>query len=104
MIYRTPRLDKTLTKRLAELDRLRSSLGDEVRRPGPWLGTLRRLARASAVESSVSIEGFSVAPDDAVAIVADHEAVDPADEDGMAVACYARALEHVGVLAVDPAF
>ena len=90
MIYGTPRITDDLEVRLAELDRLRSALGREVGNPSPWLGTLRRLAGASTVESSVSIEGYDVTG---------------ADEEGrLAVDDYARAMNHVGVMALDPVF
>ena len=70
----------------------------------PWIGALRRQVRASSVEGSTSIEGFSVAPGEAVALVGGEEPVDPEDENRMAVACYARAMDHVGVMALDPTF
>lgn len=60
--------------------------------------------KASSVESSVSIEGYAVTQNDALAIVSGGEAVEVKDENRMAVACYARAMDHVGVMALDPAF
>jgi hypothetical protein len=104
MLYRTPDLTPSLQSRLDELDRLRTALGVEVGSPGPWLGTLRRAARASTVESSVSIEGYRVRPGEGLAIVSGASSVEPDDENGMAVACYARAMDHVAVLASDPNF
>jgi Fic family protein len=102
-IQRAPTTER-LQARLAELDRLRGQLGREVENPSPWLGTLRRLVKASTVESSVSIEGYEVPLGEALAIVSGTQSVDPDDESRMAVACYARAMEHVGVMAIDPAF
>lgn len=104
MIYRTPRLTQGIRARLAELDRLRKALGHEVGAPSPWLGTVRRLAQASTVESSVSIEGYEVPEGEALAIVSGSASPEPSDENRMAVACYARAMDHVGVMALDPAF
>jgi Fic family protein len=104
MLFATPDLDTDLHRQLAELDDLRGRLGHEVERPVPWMGTLRRLVQATSVESSTSIEGFRVAPADAVALVSGARAADPDDEDRMAVACYARAMDHVGVMAGDPGF
>jgi Fic family protein len=103
MIYRTPPLTSVLRTRLAELDELRSKLHDDIVNPGPWLGTLRRQVKADSVESSVSIEGFDVPEGDALAIAETGEA-DPNDENQMAVACYTRAMDHVGVMALDPQF
>jgi Fic family protein len=68
------------------------------------MGTLRRLVRATSVESSTSIEGFHVSPEDAVALVSGEETPEPEEESRMAVACYARAMDHVGVMAGDPVF
>jgi Fic/DOC family len=100
MIYATPRP----LPDLQELDELRAALGSRVGQAGRWLGTLRRLVKASSVESSTSIEGFSVPQDEAIAIVGGDETASPYDENRMAVACYSQALDHVGVMAGDPAF
>jgi Fic family protein len=100
MIYAIPR---TLPD-LQELDQLRVTLGSRVGQAGPWLGTLRRLVKASSVESSTSIEGFSVPQDEAIAIVSGDETPSPDDENRMAVASYSQAMDHVGVMASDPAF
>lgn len=56
------------------------------------------------MEGSTSIEGFSVAPGEAMALVGGDTVVDPDDENRMAVACYARGMDHVGVMATDPEF
>ena len=104
MLYATPALTAELREQLEQLDLLRRSLGRQVGGAGLWLGTLRRLVRASSVESSTSIEGFHVPMDEAVAIVGGEESPRPDDEDRMAVAAYARAMEHVGVMADDPGF
>jgi len=68
------------------------------------MGSLRREVRASSVESSTSIEGFSVSPEEALALVNGREAPGRDDEDRQAVACYAQAMDHVGTMAVDPSF
>ncbi len=104
MLLATPAVDGSLAKRLLELDDLRDSLGREVSRHRPWVGALRREVRASSIEGSTSIEGFSVAPGEARALVSGNRVPEPDDENRQAVACYARAMDHVGVMAVDPAF
>ena len=104
MIYLTPPITPELRAKLDELDQVRAALGREVENPNPWLGTLRRLAKASLVESSVSIEGYSVPLGEATAIVESADPGDATDESRMAIACYARAMDHVGLMAVDPAF
>jgi Fic family protein len=68
------------------------------------MGSLRREIRASSIESSTSIEGFSVSPQEALELTSQHQSNDRDSEDRQAVACYARAMDHVGAMAVDPSF
>lgn len=56
------------------------------------------------MNSSVSIEGFSVPADESPAIVAGGVTPAAADTDRSALACYAHAMDHVGVMASDPGF
>ncbi|HEX3608605.1 MAG TPA: Fic family protein [Solirubrobacterales bacterium] len=104
MISATPTPTPELQAQLEELDKLRADLGHEVGRTVPWVGALRRQVRASAVEGSTSIEGFSVGPGEAVGLVSGDQRLDPDDQNRQAVACYARAMDHVGVMAADPSF
>jgi Fic family protein len=104
MLYETPRLTGNIEQRLVELDELRRQLGQQIGQGGLWLGTLRRLVQATSIVSSTSIEGFHVPTEDAVAIVIGEQSPSPDDENRLAVACYARAMEHVGVMAGDPSF
>jgi Fic family protein len=93
-----------LQKQLDQLGRLRNVLGDEVRTPSRWMGSLRREVRASSTLSSISIEGFSVSPSEALALSAGHETAERDDENRQALSCYARAMDHVGTMAIDPGF
>lgn len=104
MLFATPPIAPELRARLDELDELRRALGQEVSRRVKWMGTLRRQVRATSVEGSTSIEGFHVSPEDAVALVSGEKTPEPEEESRMAVACYARAMDHVGVMAGDPVF
>lgn len=104
MLFRTPQITKELRVQLDELDLLRGRLGAETGLAGPWLGSLRRQVRASSAESSISIEGFHVPEDEAAKLVAGEELPGNEDESRMALACYARAMYHVGVMASDPHF
>lgn len=104
MLTATPPTTPGLRTRLDELDALREALGQEVGRPVRWMGTLRRLVRATTVESSTGIEGFHVPPEEAAAIVSGEDTPDPEDVNRMAVACYARAMDHVQAMVGDPAF
>jgi len=104
VLYNTPPLTGQIRSDLAELDELRRRLGSDAGAAGPWLGSLRRQVRASSAESSISIEGFRVPEADAVAIVDGQRPTDPDDAGRNALACYARAMDHVGVMALDPRF
>ena len=104
MIFSIPRITKALRKQLDELDQLRDALGDEVKTPARWMGSLRREVRAASIEGSTSIEGFSVSPAEALALTSERGATDQDDENRQAVRCYARAMDHVGTMAIDPVF
>jgi Fic family protein len=104
MIFATPKIAPELRARLDELDGLRHALGDQADRIAPWMGTLRRAMRASSIESSTSIEGYSVDPAEAIALANGETLPGDDDENRLAVACYARAMDHVGAMARDPGF
>jgi Fic family protein len=104
MLFQTPRPDATLAAELAQLDELRKRLGDTTGLAGRWLGALRRQWRASSAESSIEIEGYRVPAEETVALTSGAEPADPSDADRMALSCYARAMDHVGVMANDPSF
>src|SRR5665811_873318 len=71
MLIPTPEIDPATRRRLAELDRLRESLGRRVGEPAGWMGTLRRSVRARSAEGSISIEGFHVPEDEVLAVGGD---------------------------------
>ncbi len=104
MIYATPQPSPSLQARLDELARLRESLEQQVGARGRWMGSLRREVRAHSIEGSTSIEGFSVTPEEALALTSGAEVSGSGSDDRQAVACYARAMDHVGTMAVDPRF
>ena len=101
MLYRTPSLENHRSA-LAELDSLRKRLGAEVTRATPWAGRLRREARVATARSSTAIEGYRVPDEAASALVEGRSAARTSDE--KALAGYALAMQHVAVLADDPAF
>ncbi len=104
MIYATPPITTALQKQLDELAKLRAELGSEVKTRSRWMGSLRREVRASSIESSTSIEGFSVSPEEALALTNNRDVADRDQENRQAVACYARAMDHVGTMGIDPSF
>jgi Fic family protein len=104
MLFQTPTVTPTLQSRLQELNELRKELRQEVTTPGRWMGSLRRAVRANSIESSTSIEGYSVSPEEALALTSGRQSPDLGEENRQAVACYARAMDHVGTMAQDPSF
>jgi Fic family protein len=104
VIFVTPDITAEVRHRLDELDRLRQALGGQVDRIAPWMGTLRRAVRASSIESSTSIEGYSVDPAEAIALTSGTASDSGEDESRLAVVCYAQAMDHVGAMARDPNF
>jgi Fic family protein len=68
------------------------------------MGALRREVRASSIESSTSIEGYSVEPGEAIALTSGVAPDSGEDESRLAVACYARAMDHVVAMSRDPGF
>lgn len=104
MIFSRPELPEDVRSALAELDELRQQLGERTRVANRWLGQLRRQVRASSAQSSVSIEGFEVPDREAVALVEAEQTPAAGDDDRLALACYARAMDHVGTMAEDPSF
>ena len=103
MLFATPRVGREERARLDELAGLRGRLERESSGSAPWLGALRRSVRASSIEGSTSIEGFSVAPGEAEALTSGHEPPSD-DESRLAISAYARAMDHVGAMASEPGF
>lgn len=104
MIYSTPQPDVALQADLAALDAMQNELGTQASSAGRWLGALRRQWRTAAAESSIEIEGFHVPAEDMQDIASGREPADTTDEDQMALSCYARAMDHVGLMSDDPTF
>lgn len=104
MIYKTPQAGGSLSSKLSELKQLRATLETKASRPIRWIWALRRQVRAASIGSSTSIEGFSVSLDEAVELTERRAAEVEDHENRQAVACYARAMDHVGTMAVDPGF
>lgn len=104
MIYAPPPITPSQQQQLDELAQLRAKLGSEVTTRSRWMGRLRREVRASSIESSTSIEGFSVSPEEALELTNSRDATARDQDSRQAVACYARAMDRVGTMAVDPSF
>jgi Fic family protein len=104
MIHITPEIDSELAQQLAHLDGLYARLAMDTAPGSRWIGNLRRQMKARTAESSVSIEGFQVGLDRAIAILSGAEKADSEDDNQQAVVCYGRAMNHVVVMSDDPSF
>lgn len=102
MIYRTPDLGPGERAALDAIEGQRRALRFRTAEPRRWLGTVRRVLAARAVQGSNSIEGIHVSVEDAIAVAEGEETTDPRSLDSKAVAGYQRAMTYVVNLAGDP--
>lgn len=105
-IFAAPPLDPLDREVLRLIDRLREDLGRRmVARPGgpnQWVGNLRRMALARAVQASNSIEGYDASLDDVVAAVDGEPTIDAGEETRLALSGYRDAMTYVMQVAQDP--
>lgn len=104
MVYRAPELGAGERAALAAIEQQRQALRFRTAEPRRWLGTVRRVLAARAVQGSNSIEGIHVSVEDAIAVAEGEETADPRSLDSKAVAGYQRAMTYVVNLAGDPHF
>ena len=104
MIYTTPILGPEEQAALDQIQELRRSLRFYVAQPRRWMGPVRRVLAARAIQGSNSIEGYDVSVEDAVAAIQGHEPSGAAIENWRAVTGYWRALTYVLQLAQDEHF
>lgn len=72
--------------------------------PRRWMGSLRRLTLARAVQGSNSIEGYDASLDEAVAAIDDDPPLDPREETWRALTGYRQALTYILQAVRDPSF
>ncbi len=105
MIFLTPLLDDREGEVLAEIEQLRRSLRLYVAQlPRRWLGSLRRMTFARAVQGSNTIEGYVATLDDTAAVIAGAEPLEADTETRLALEGYRDAMTYVLQLAEDPHF
>ena len=104
MIYATPAMGLEEEAALDQIQEIRGSLRFYVADPRRWMGPVRRVLSARAIQGSNSIEGYDVSVEDAVAAIQGNEPADAAAENWKAVTSYQRALTYVLQLAKDEHF
>lgn len=89
---------------LSKIDELRRQLRFQVAQPRRWVGQVRRVLGARAIQGSNSIEGYDVSVEDALAAIGGDEPTCAGTEDWNAVSGYRRAMTYVLQLAQDEHF
>ena len=102
MIFQTPQPDSIQAEVLELIAELRRDLRFQVAEPRRWVGNIRRMSFARAVQASNSIEGYNATLDDVVAAVDGEKPLDGDTETQLAVAGYRDAMTYVLQLAQDP--
>lgn len=102
MLFVTPTLDECERAVLGEIDALRQALRLQIHTPRRWIGSLRRLTFARAVQGSNTIEGYNATLEDVAAVLAGDEPLDASDETRLALQGYRDAMTYVVQLAEDP--
>ena len=100
-VYATPALEAVETEVLRLINELRGDLQYRVAQPRRWLGTLRRMTFARAVQGSNSIEGYNASLDDVAAAVEGEPTLDASVETQLALAGYRDAMTYVLQVAED---
>lgn len=104
VIYEIPALRKGEEAALDRIEDLRRQLRYYVAEPRRWVGSLRRVLGAKAIQGSNSIEGFDVSVEDALAAIEGDQPAEAAAGDWQAVRGYQRAMTYVIQLAHDQHF
>jgi len=104
-IYETPAVEPGEEAALERIDDLRRQLRFYIaEEPRRWVGSVRRVLSARAIQGSNSIEGYEVSVEDALAAVEGDEPAEARRRDWLAVLGYRRAMTYVLQLAGDPYF
>lgn len=104
MLFSTPDLDRRQMEVLDQIDGLQRELRHQMHQPRRWVGSLRRLTLARALQGSNTIEGFDASLDDVAAIALDEEPLDAAEETRRALEGYRNAMTYVVQLSDEADF
>jgi Fic family protein len=100
-VYTAPPLSGQDRAVLGEIHRMRRDLRRVLRTPKRWEGGLRRSALARAIQGSNSIEGYTVAEDDAAAALDDDEPIGADEKTFLEIQGYRAALGYTLVRGED---
>jgi Fic family protein len=103
-IYRTPDPGPEEEAAIRTIEDIHRRLRFSVAEPRRWVGSMRRVLAARAIQGSNSIEGYNVSVEDAIAAIDGDELSDAGRVDAQAVSGYRRAMTYVINLAKDEHF
>lgn len=103
-LFTTPDLTTEEQWVLEHVEDLRRRLSARTREPRIWIGLLRRVSLARAIQGSNSIEGYDVSIEDAMAAEDEEEPLRPQDETWRAILGYRAAMNYVLQLSDDVHF
>lgn len=103
-VFSTPNPSLEQEAALARIEDLRRELRHYVAEPKRWVGQIRRVLAAKAIQGSNSIEGFNVSVEDAIATITGDEPSEATLENFRANQGYRRAMTYVLQLAHDEHF
>lgn len=104
MLFRTPTLTQDERTVVRRVEQIHQGLRYQFTEQRQWVGLLRRVTLARAIQGSNTIEGFNVSLDDAVAALGGETPAGADSESWMAVSAYRDAMTYVLQLADDPHF
>jgi Fic family protein len=104
MLFVPPDLDERELQVLDQVEELKTSLRHQLAEPRRWVGSLRRVSLARAIQGSNSIEGYEAGLDDAMDIAAGEEPLDADEETRLALRGYREAMTYVLQVAEDDDF
>jgi Fic family protein len=104
-VYEIPAVGAAEEAALERIDDLRRQLRFYIaEEPRRWVGSVRRVLSARAIQGSNSIEGYEVSVEDALAAIDGDEPAEARARDWLAVLGYRRAMTYVLQLAGDSHF
>jgi Fic family protein len=105
MLFATPSLEEADLAVLDQIAEQKNRLKTYTRfAPQRWIGSLRRITMARAIQGSNSIEGYNASLDEAVAAVENEPPLDERTETWLAIRGYREALTYIGQASQDPHF
>jgi Fic family protein len=104
MLFTFAGLDPRETEVLERIEAYKEKLKRQLHEPKRWVGSLRRLSFARAIQGSNSIEGYDAKLDDAAAVALGEDPLDADTETTLALEGYRDAMTYVLQLANETDF